>query len=79
MSESDSLPRNVIPEFLILGRLAQSEQMRGFFIQMWIQNPMLAKQGGLKVQTLLSPLVDVSALLPDSTSGFTVDIAEDVK
>ena len=40
----------------MLARLAQSEQMREFFIQMWLQNPQLAKQGGATVQSLLSPL-----------------------
>jgi len=49
--------RATIPEQLMLGRLAQSEQMREFFIQMWIQNPALARQGGIKVQNLLTPLV----------------------
>lgn len=48
--------RTVIPEELMLKRLAQSEQMREFFIQMWLQNPALAKQGGEQVQRLLSPL-----------------------
>jgi len=56
MTELDSLSRTTIPEHLMLSRLAQSEQMREFFIQMWIQNPMLARQGGSKVQNLLSPL-----------------------
>ena len=56
MPELDSQPRTTIPEHLMLSRLAQSEQMREFFIQMWIQNPMLARQGGNKVQNLLSPL-----------------------
>ena len=56
MSEPDGLAHAVIPEHLMLSRLAQSEQMREFFIQMWIQNPALAKQGGIKVQNLLSPL-----------------------
>jgi hypothetical protein len=49
--------RTVIPEELMLKRIEQSEQMREFFIQMWLQNPELAKQGGAKVQQLLSPLV----------------------
>lgn len=40
----------------MLGRLAQSEQMRYFFITMWRPNPSLAKQGGKEVQRLLSPL-----------------------
>ena len=57
MSDLDSLPRTTIPEHLMLSRLAQSEQMREFFIRMWIQNPMLARQGGSKVQNLLSPLM----------------------
>ena len=56
MSESDRLSPTVIPEHLLLGRLAQSEQMREFFIQMWLQNPSLARQGGSKVHDLLSPL-----------------------
>ena len=56
MSELDSLPRTTIPEHLMLSRLAQSAQMREFFIQMWIQNPILARQAGSKVQNLLSPL-----------------------
>ena len=57
MSDANIRIREVIPEHLMLSRLAQSEQMREFFIQMWIQNPALAKQGGIKVQNLLSPLV----------------------
>jgi hypothetical protein len=50
-------PRQFIPEELMLKRIAQSEQMREFFIQMWLQNPALAKQGGEEVQRLLSPLI----------------------
>lgn len=47
------LPR-VIPEELIRVRLEQSEQIRGFFIQMWLQNPALAAQGGERVRNLLA-------------------------
>ena len=72
MSKTDSHSRAEIPEHLILGRLAQSEQMRecftrqdersrASFFQMWIQNPALAKQGGIKVQNLLSPLTVANA------------------
>ncbi|MCK9387337.1 MAG: hypothetical protein M0Q22_02955 [Sulfuritalea sp.] len=43
-----------IPQHLMLARLAQSEQMREFFIQMWLQNPALAKQGGARVANLLA-------------------------
>lgn len=45
-----------IPEELMLARLAQSEQMREFFVQMWLQNPQLAKGAGREVQELLSPV-----------------------
>jgi hypothetical protein len=45
-----------IPEHLMLSRLAQSEQMREFFIEMWLQNPVMAKQAGMRVQEMLSPL-----------------------
>ncbi len=45
-----------IPEALILSRLAQSEQMRELCIQIWLQNPALATQGGEKVLSLLTPL-----------------------
>lgn len=59
----------------MFSRLAQAEQMREFFIQMWIQNSVLAKQGGLKVQNLLSPLAIANAVIaPNSSTGVTVDI-----
>ena len=35
----------VIPESLFLERLEHSNEMREFFIQMWLQNPTLARQG----------------------------------
>ena len=80
MSEPDGLSRAAIPEHLMLSRLAQSEQMREFFIQMWIQNPALARQGGIKVQNLLSPLAVANAVIsPNSPTGFTVDIEGDGK
>jgi MSHA pilin protein MshD len=56
MADTKACVRETIPEEVMLGRLAQSEQMRDFFIQMWKQNPLLAKQGGQKVQNLLTPL-----------------------
>ena len=74
MSEPDGRARAVIPEHLMLSRLAQSEQMREFFIQMWIQNPALARQGGAKVQSLLSPLAAPNAAIsPDSASDVTAE------
>jgi hypothetical protein len=56
MSEATAVLPRVIPEGLMLARLEQSEQMREFFIQMWLQNPALAAQGGERVQALLRPL-----------------------
>ncbi|BBO22078.1 conserved hypothetical protein [Candidatus Desulfobacillus denitrificans] len=45
----------------MLARLAQSEQMREFFIQMWLQNPALARQGGAQVQALLAEIAPVAS------------------
>jgi hypothetical protein len=59
MSERDGSARPVIPQEVMLSRIAQSEQMREFFIQMWLQNPALARQGGARVQSLVSPLARV--------------------
>lgn len=56
MLEAGARVRKNIPEETMLSRLAQSEQMREFFIQMWMQNPGLAKQGGTKVQDLMAKL-----------------------
>ena len=70
MLEPDDHVRAVIPEHLMLSRLAQSEQMREFFIQMWIQNPALAKQAGSKVQNLLSPLAAANTPAMSSDPDF---------
>ena len=61
MSEARAQKRQTIPEHIMLARLEQSEQMREFFIQMWRQNPALAKQGGARVQSLLTPLDIIDA------------------
>ncbi len=39
----------------MLSRLAQSEQMREFFLQMWLQNPLLVKGAGVRIQDMLMP------------------------
>lgn len=54
-----------IPQELMLARLEQSEQMREFFIQMWLQNPELAKQGGARVASLLAPADGQFGATPD--------------
>ena len=56
MLETGARVRQIISEKTMLDRLAQSEQMREFFIQMWRQNPVLAKQAGAKVQNLMIQL-----------------------
>jgi hypothetical protein len=49
----ESTPQ-VIPEEVMLARLEQSEQMREFFVQMWLQNPALAAQAGPRVRELMT-------------------------
>lgn len=44
----------VIPQELMLERLAKSEEMREFFIQFWLANPVFAKQAGAHVASLLA-------------------------
>lgn len=46
----------MIPQETLLRRLEQSEDLRDFAIQVWLQNPELARQGGAKIQDLLAPL-----------------------
>jgi len=61
MIEIQKSVHETIPEAVMLARLAQSEQMREFYIEMWKQNPSLAKQGGARVQSLLLPLAQIDA------------------
>src|SRR5665647_2075390 len=69
MLEAGAHVRKIIPEETMLIRLAQSEQMREFFIQMWMQNPGLAKQGGIKVRDLMTRLEgDASQVFPQPPS-----------
>ncbi len=58
MPEINTDAGRFISQDLMLARLAQSEQMREFFIEMWRQNPLLALQGGEKVRNLLLKRVD---------------------
>lgn len=46
---------HIAQETLLL-RLEQAEDLRDFTIQMWLQNPKLARQGGARVSELLKPL-----------------------
>ncbi len=50
-----------IAQETMLLRLEQSEDLRNFTIQMWLQNPLLARQGGAKIMELLTPLQELTA------------------
>lgn len=50
-----------ISQETMLLRLEQSEDLRDFTIQMWLQNPLLARQGGARVMELLKPLQEPTA------------------
>jgi MSHA pilin protein MshD len=69
MIENQNRSREIIPEEIMLARLEQSEQMRAFFIEMWKQNPNLAKQGGARVNNLMKSLefVDDGVSRPEFT------------
>jgi MSHA pilin protein MshD len=54
MSESGNGNKRVLTEVVMLARLNKADEMREFLIDMWKQNPALAKQGGVRVQNLLS-------------------------
>lgn len=54
MSKTGNENRGVLTESVMLSRLQKSDEMREFVIEMWKQNPTLAKQGGVRVQNLLS-------------------------
>ena len=56
MAESGQSVPLVIPEDVMRVRLEQSEQMREFFVQMWLQNLAHAAQGGPRVRELLTAL-----------------------
>lgn len=45
-----------ISEELMLARLAQSEQVREFFVQMWRETPQLAAKAGRRIEEIMSPL-----------------------
>ncbi len=69
MREPGQRACQIIPEETMLTRLAQSEQMREFFIQVWMQNASLAKQGGTKVKELMTRLeVDASQASPQEAA-----------
>ena len=57
MTESQSrVAKAVIPHEVMISVLNRCDERREFMIQMWLQNPELAVQGGAKVAALLNPL-----------------------
>ncbi|WP_126445794.1 hypothetical protein [Sulfuricystis multivorans] len=61
MAETDPRASTVdIPQQLLLMRLEQAEELREFTIQMWLQNPLLARQAGSRVAELLTRMSDTS-------------------
>lgn len=68
MHKSEVRTHQIIPEQIMLARLAQSDEMREFFIQMWIQNPALAKQGGVRVKNLLTQMEAIATNDDSQTS-----------
>jgi len=53
--------RTVISQESMLAVLNRCDERREFMVQMWLQNPDLAKQGGAKVAALLAPLQTLQA------------------
>lgn len=51
----------IIPQEILLQRLEQSEDLREFTIQMWLQNPQLARQGGMRVIEIMTPLDELTS------------------
>lgn len=56
MANREEGVRASIPEDVRLRRVTQSEQMREFFVQLWLQNPALAKRTGRRIADMLVPL-----------------------
>ena len=84
-----------IPEELMRARIAQSEQLREFFIQMWLENPQMAAGAGSRVTEIMTPLAaPLAPAIPANgetvvcplfapylhrSIGFTANIEGDVK
>lgn len=74
MRENDMTSKITLSHEVMLARLTQSDDMREFFIEMWKQNPALAKQGGGQVQSLMSILPDTipSVSAPQNQKGVSL-------
>ena len=64
MTDSDRrFAKAVIPHEVMVAILNRCDDKREFMIQMWLQNPGLARQGGAKVAALLAPIEDLRTQL----------------
>ena len=54
INASMSLNHKVISHDVMVAVLNRCDETREFMVQMWLQNPQLAKQGGAMVAALLS-------------------------
>ena len=59
MTDPSPVPGNVIAHEVMIAVLDRCDERREFMVQMWLQNPALARQGGAKVAALLAPLQTV--------------------
>ena len=62
MNDSDPpQTKTVIPHEVMIAVLDRCDERRVFMIQMWLQNPQLARQGGARLAALLAPLPTLPA------------------
>lgn len=64
MSDAATPQRRTIARDVMLYRLARSGQMRDYFVQMWLQNPEMARRAGRKAQDLVLQLPHVASRSP---------------
>ena len=61
MTDPSPVPENMIAHEVMIAVLNRCDERREFMVQMWLQNPALARQGGAKVAALLAPLRTVQS------------------
>lgn len=61
MFENKTSINKVIPLEVMVAVLNRCDETREFMVQMWLQNPHLARQGGAKVAQLLKAATDPRA------------------
>jgi hypothetical protein len=66
LQKYQNLPR-IIPQEVMLAVLNRCDDTREFMVEMWRNNPRLAKQGGSKVAILLGQLPQVDRWIYESS------------